>query len=233
MLKNIPFYASLLQKEFADGTNPTSGLVLVYGAIEAHSFGERGCIASNKTIADECGLKATSVANAISVLNREGWIRVDLDENNHRVLITPLLEIARPPSLTSEPPFTVQVTPLHSTVNIEYSNKNTVRDIVSNDTRQKPKVYGNPEINSLFEEWERLTGSKIVSRVKQNRQAAHNLLRKFPYTDVIRLILVAAASHKDRYAPTISDFISLNNKLNELILWAKKQNDIKPKVVKI
>lgn len=121
MLKNIPFYASLLEKE----EKPTIGMVLVYGAIEAHSFGEKGCIASNETIAKECGLKEKTVANAISTLNKLGWVKVHLDGNNHRLLIEPSLTI-EPPSLAGEPPFTVQGTPLPATRNIEYSNKNTV-----------------------------------------------------------------------------------------------------------
>lgn len=125
MLKHIPFYASLLERP----EKPTIGMVLVYGAIEAHSFGEKGCIASNKTIAQETGLKEKTVANAISLLNKYRWVIVHLDNNNHRTLIEP--------SLTIEPPFTVQGTPLPATRNIEYSNKNTVRENTNSEVEKE------------------------------------------------------------------------------------------------
>lgn len=225
MLKHIPFYASLLNKTFNDGSSPSTGMILVYGAIEAHSFGERGCIASNKTIAEECGLKATSVANAISALNREGWIRVELNENNHRVLITPLLEIVAPPSLTSEPPFTVQVTPLHSTVNIEYSNKNTV---IEDSTKVlSVKTYGKQDIqvNEVFDYWEKTIGIPISSRIKQNRIAASNLIKKYDTEKVCQLINGVLQAQEDRYAPRIADFCDLQSKLTQLLVWGRNRSN--------
>ena len=53
MLKHIPFYASLMGAKLYDKDTATTSHVLVYGAIEAHSMGDKGCIASNKTIANE------------------------------------------------------------------------------------------------------------------------------------------------------------------------------------
>lgn len=96
MLKHIPFYGSLLGRELADGKKSTNSHVLVYGAIEAHSFGERGCIASNDLIAQETGLKKSTVRVALSEISRGGWVDVKLNANNFRTLIVPLLVIDTP-----------------------------------------------------------------------------------------------------------------------------------------
>jgi hypothetical protein len=73
MLKHIPFYASLLGQGLY-GKNATYSHVLVYGAIEAHSFGEKGCIASNELLAKETGLGRGTVKNVLSDLNKAGWV---------------------------------------------------------------------------------------------------------------------------------------------------------------
>lgn len=127
MLKNIPFYASLLGKDLGDGQKSTHSHVLVYGAIEAHSFGPKGCIASNKTIAEDTGYQEATIAKTISQLNKAGWIKTSIDSNNHRINIIPLLEISKPLP-TSKDPISDGYTPLYQPVNIEYSIENTVID---------------------------------------------------------------------------------------------------------
>lgn len=128
MLKHIPFYASLLEQTFDDGSRPTLSHVLVYGAVEAHSMGEKGCIASNKTIALECGLKESSVKTVLSVLNKQKWIKVNLI-NSQRQSIEPLMTI--------NPPVNVHQPPRYSPLTIEYSNKNTVIENTSGEVEKE------------------------------------------------------------------------------------------------
>src|SRR6266403_1754907 len=90
MLKHIPFYAILLGKPLGNKKS-VNGDVLVYGAIEAHDFGPKGCIASNKTIAGETGLKEGSVANIISRLSQAKWILVELNSGGQRIGIKPIV----------------------------------------------------------------------------------------------------------------------------------------------
>lgn len=128
-LKNIPFYSSLLGKKMFNyeiGRHQVAqrNHVLVYGAIEAHDQGEKGCIASNRTIAQETGFTAQTVANAIAELKRSGWIIVSLDANNHRTSIKPMLAL----TLESNPPYSGGEPPLTLESNIEYSKENTVRE---------------------------------------------------------------------------------------------------------
>ena len=178
MLRHIPFYASLIGKELLDGGKSTAGMVLVYGAIEAHAMGDKGCIASNKTIADECGLKEATVAVFVSVLNKNGWIKVLLDSNNHRKRIYPLMEI--------KPPFNVHKTPLLSTLNIDNSNKNTVIDKLSNDSVEIQRIY-----DLYIEKYNRNPSHyKLTDRRRQKIRAR---LKDAGYEMLSKAIISAAA----------------------------------------
>lgn len=139
MLKNIPFYASLLDRELASGKRSTNSYVLVYGAIEAHSFGPKGCVASNRTIAKETGLKEGSVATIISLLAKSRWLKVNLDLNNHRTSVEPLMVI-EPPSIGVEPP-------LQSGLNIDNSN---IGNNSAAEAANAPKQKEESEILKLF-----------------------------------------------------------------------------------
>ena len=129
MLKNIPFYSSLLKRELADGKKTTHIHVLVYGAIEVHAMGELGCIASNKTIGAEVGITPGSASNSISDLRKAGWISIEFDKNNQRGKITPLLQIIVPPHSTMDPPPLANVPPLHSPMDIEYNREYNKKSI--------------------------------------------------------------------------------------------------------
>lgn len=88
-----------------------------------------------------------------------------------------------------------------------------------------------PEINELFEYWLNKTGLSITSRIKQNRYAASNLLKKYGQLKLHQLIDGVAKAQDDQYAPRIADFTQLQNKTNELILWGRQK--IKKRGVKI
>ena len=93
MLKHIPFYASLLGREITEKIKATNRHVLVYGAIEVHSAGKLGCIASNQTIAEETGLATRVVSLTISDLKKAGWVDFDLDQNFFRSPIKSKIDI--------------------------------------------------------------------------------------------------------------------------------------------
>jgi len=144
MLKHIPFYASLLGLQIGEKQATTQGHVLVYGAIEAHSMGEKGCIASNKKIATETGLSPGRVANLISELNHAEWVKVNLNANNQRENIVPLLTLhadVNPPSRESEPP-------LHADVNID-------NNIENNENKNNKKISADDKLNveKLYRGW--------------------------------------------------------------------------------
>ncbi len=89
MLRHIPFYAFLLNKKI-NNKKPTHSQVLVYGAIEAHSLGPKGCIASNSTLATETGLGGETVSNIITQLSDAKWVKVTMKNSRNRAFIVPL-----------------------------------------------------------------------------------------------------------------------------------------------
>lgn len=92
--------------------------------------------------------------------------------------------------------------------------------------------YGNKSINDIFEYWQEATGLPISSRIKQNRNACNNLLKKYGDDKLRQLIKGVGVAQSDKYAPRISDFVSLQSKLNDLLLWGKQRTN-NGKVVKI
>ena len=182
MLKNIPFYASLLNRELANGKITKHSHVLVYGAIETHALGDYGCIASNKTIAAEVGLSTGTVANIISELNASGWIRVNLDEKNHRANIEPKLTITVPTfSQESQEPTEVNPSPadedpLHPPMNIEYSNRNSIeysnRNTLLVRKRTSEVSKAPAEAAEIAEKMHEMINKRLPNRANKKRTQA-------------------------------------------------------------
>lgn len=117
MLKHVPFYASLLGRQLSGETKAQQSHVLLYGAIEAHSFGEKGCIASNALLAKETGYSEGTIKNSLSELREAGWVSATYDDLGNRMQIIPLLVIDTPQSPPGDPPVTPRLPPRHLQVN--------------------------------------------------------------------------------------------------------------------
>lgn len=98
----------------------------------------------------------------------------------------------------------------------EHSNKKENKNNISKD------ILGKPEINELFDYWTEKTGIPISSKIQMNRNACNNLLKKNGMENTKRLIDGVALAQSDKYAPGIADFIQLQSKLSELLVWGKK-----------
>lgn len=115
----------------------------------------------------------------------------------------------------------------------------SITNVIDEKVSSEKKRYGKPEINELFDFWESTVGYKIEGKVTANRRAASTLLKKHGKSDLERLIQGVALSHEDRYGPRISDFSQLQQKVNELIAWGRRQTTPKkeerkgPKGVKL
>jgi hypothetical protein len=67
--------------------------------------------------------------------------------------------------------------------------------------------------------------SKPIQRlVQRNRQACYSLLQAHGKEGVQRLIERAALAQTTEFAPVITDFISLQIKLNALKIWEARNN---------
>lgn len=122
-------------------------------------------------------------------------------------------------SFTGEPP-------VHVNDNVHVHDN--VADIVKVNDNTKP------EINELFSLWNELVGYEIDSNKQKNRYACNNLLKKHGKDKLSQLLRGVALSQSDKYAPRISDFVSLQSKLSELLAWGKRQSTTNVKgVIKI
>lgn len=84
--------------------------------------------------------------------------------------------------------------------------------------------YGKPEINEMFEYWNKKLGYEVIAKKQSNRNACNNLLKKHGKERLAKLIDGVALAQSDQYAPRISDFSSLQAKLNELMVWGKQKS---------
>lgn len=86
-------------------------------------------------------------------------------------------------------------------------------------------TYGNPDIQLSFDYWQEVVGYELTSNLVKNRYACKNILKKtHGIADMRRLIDGVAIAADDKYAPRIADFCELQSKINELMLWGRKNN---------
>lgn len=109
----------------------------------------------------------------------------------------------------------------HSNLN---SNININSNINSNVAKAtKALKVPSAEIDSMFELWETIVGFPLQGNKQRNRRACSNLLKTHGADKLELLLKGVKQSHEDRYAPRISDFVSLQTKLNDLIVWGRKK----------
>lgn len=106
----------------------------------------------------------------------------------------------------------------------EIEIKNKLKSI-TNVMGESPKTYGNPDINEMFDYWNEKLGYEITAKRQANRNACKNLIKKHGLEKLTKLIDGVAMAQTDQYAPRISDFTSLQSKLNDLMVWGKQKNN--------
>lgn len=150
MLKSIPFYASLLGWQLTDKIKATNSQVLIYGAIEVHAFGAKGCIASNELIASETGLKKSTVKNCLSQMVSAGWIEIIYKDETRQVRkkIIPRLQIISPKIRPQEQevsfphytPVTGKLHPRHSHGPIDNNRENILDNTLAEASSAEGKI---------------------------------------------------------------------------------------------
>ena len=116
----------------------------------------------------------------------------------------------------------------NSSLIVEHYDNTIHKDIDNNKDVDKDnnKDKSKPEINDMFTFWEETIGYPVTSNRQRNRNACSNLLKKYHVAGLKQLINATAASQSDKYAPRVSDFISLQSKINELLAWAKRKGTV-------
>lgn len=77
-------------------------------------------------------------------------------------------------------------------------------------------------ITEFLAYWLNTVGFEIGNEAA-NRKAIAALIRQRGIDGLRRLVQGVAKSHEDKFAPRISDYVSLKRKQNDLIVWGKKK----------
>lgn len=230
MITHIPFFKSLLGRDVA-GDKATHSHVLIYGAIEFHNSGPKGCIASNKTISEETGYGEQTVANVISALAKANWIKVDLTESNHRLRIIPQISLLIPYS-TGEGGYSPEYGGVTFQSNINNNNKdsiNTYTNTTSSATPQptKPlKVKDKANIKNPYADissllvyfYSKLVPAETSARrfVKTNQEAMDMLITTYTKDDIRATIDVAESNLRTGVYPKVTTPVQFLNHYKEL-----------------
>lgn len=82
--------------------------------------------------------------------------------------------------------------------------------------------YGNADVNTVIEKFETTYKLKL-SKVKQNRNAASNLIRKHGLDQTLKAIEAASMCLQDQYAPSIVNLMDLQEKYDKLRVYYARQ----------
>lgn len=189
------------------------------------------CFVSNEWLAERLGISVAGIQKNLRLLKSKGYVQTCKFDGRKRTL----------QALCDEPKLAEEVVKkdiqtltqvngrrgLKSMADVDESQyiDNNIDNNIDNSTNVElaiaPKTYGKPEINKLMEDWEAIVGYPITSRIKQNRNAANNLLKKHGYENLQRIMAGVAIAHDEKYAPKIEDFEALQGKFNKLLAWGR------------
>jgi DNA-binding MarR family transcriptional regulator len=85
------------------------------------------------------------------------------------------------------------------------------------------QLFGDENVNALFDFWLAEVKQPITTRVQANRRAAANLYRKHGAEAVQRMVQLAALAQFSEFAPNVADFVDLQSKWQQLNLWSQKR----------
>lgn len=239
MLKHIPFYGSLLRQPLTKNKKTTTGHVLVYGAVEAHDMGSKGCVASNATLGKEVGLSASRVSSLLTDLNAAGWVEVVMDAKNQRKQIIPKVTLAIP----SYPPSQEQLPPLAADSYIDNSKENSktsagagtdnepadVLTLTKDETPPvppAPPLETTPSVRALYyrviKKYGLPTWNNNVLKVKI--QALENEIGQTDASEYLNWLLDKDYnSFNDEFRPQLTNALDIYTKRVAITQWLKKQ----------
>ena len=177
--------------------------------------------------AEECGgvlgISKNTVIKAKQKLIRLGYVREIGNTGRGKIYQSVYDDNTRVVKTTSQSGRKLPVRVVDSTTIDEIENKKRVKSI-TNVIGETPENKSNIDINDMFSLWNDVVGYEIVSNKQKNRYACNNLLKKHGKDKLTQLLNGVRLSQSDKYAPRISDFVSLQSKLSELLAWGNRQS---------
>lgn len=196
-------------------------------------------VASKDTLAKQFNVTVKQVEQAFNNLTNKYKLGKWVDHNepvfrsvsrtwmsNERLKISASNYYAVTPELLQRNSTTITVEQLASGVRPLSESKGKLSESKNISTGvligdESPKVYGKPELNELFDYWESSTGIKIQARLRANRNACNNIFRRYGLEKTKLLVDGVALAQNTPFAPQISDFSELQDKLTKLLTWGK------------
>jgi hypothetical protein len=148
----------------------------------------------------------------------------DKDVNLYQIMIVDVVKggvMSEPPSVMSELGVVSQLD--QGGVTDGHRTKPIRTKPINNSTNVELAKPGNSEINECFSYWNEQLGYALQSKVRANRYACSNLLKRHGLAGVRRLVDGVKVAQADQYAPRIADYCDLQSKFNQLISWCQKQ----------
>ncbi len=245
MLHTISFHASLLGENLTDKIKATHSHVLIYGAIEVHDMGEKGCFAGNQLLAEETGLTPATVQKCLSHMVSGGWIEMEYEgqKHSHRAKIIPLLKLVSPKSYSRVQPVVPQSntsrtpeynqsypTVKHSILdNIEITDEITyISEESEKPKKAKPKkptrkgfeaISPATQIADVIKACEMLDPkNKLFYGNPFQRQACDFLIQEYGFDEVIAMVgAIVAARGKVQYLPSVTTPAELKDKWQKVL----------------
>ena len=185
------------------------------------------------TVAGLCAINKESegsIKSALKELSDNRYLKITKTQNKqgrfsyiYDIFEQPYSEKPGPENPHVENPY-VDNPAVENTIQLNTNKLNTNNTTTKVVEAEPPKTYGNSEINKLFDEWEKICGFRIDSKIKMNRYACQRLIKSKGLDNVIKVLPYVAESQTDKYAPSINNFIDLSEKWNNLWVWLKKKN---------
>lgn len=231
-IKGFTFHQGFLE-------NGTVTEVLLYGLIEALSYEKGFCYASNDYLASELKLSPYTISHALSSLYKKGWIQIQLNDKKQREAIIPQLQVGCSQeqggvAARSKGGLLLEATDIKKKDNIVDNINNKDKSLlfigealngeVVEKPVEKPKTYGNEQVNEAFAMWEEIIGLKQKNSAA-NRRAAYNLVRSKGF-DWIRnslkiLVVAQGTDFVEKRVKGISNYNDLQNNWEYLWNWGK------------
>jgi hypothetical protein len=206
---------------------------LLYAEIAC--FGSEGCYKKSEVLMERLGIKTYVFRKSCEKLEGFGYIK-QCKQNNGRVMRKTTLGFAKSKNCT-EPKCNNCTMPKCKNCTVKNTDKNTDKSLISKDIKgaEAPEIFGNIDINDLYDKWEEIVGFRVQSKQSLNRQAANTLIKRHTKEKVIGVMYAVRASLGEKYAPKISNFMDLRDRWNDLAIWCQRtkntQEDEKPRVL--
>ena len=118
--------------------------------------------------------------------------------------------------------------PQKSPLEVKISKDKISKDKITTKVVEKTQEFGNKDINTLLKVFED-AGFKVTTKQKMNRYSANRLIKKYGLLKATRLAEYALSIINQPYAPQVTNVLDLEQKLNKVLIYWKKQ---KPSEVK-